>query len=59
MLDNQQLITVPSTAYEVKIALKRWNLHNRDRTARGKCKLSFNPFLQGARNKITDNAEYN
>ena len=52
-------LTVPPTAYETKTALKRWNLHNRDRAARGKSELAFKPFLQGARNKITDYAEYN
>ena len=60
-LPTAQLSTlaVPPTAYETKAALKRWNLHNRDRAARGKSQLTFAPFLQGARNKITDHAEYN
>ena len=51
--------TVPPTAYETKAALKRWNRSNRDRIARGRSELAFPPFLQGARNKITDHAEYN
>ena len=52
-------LTVPFTAYETKTALQRWNLYNRDRAARGKSQLTFAPFLQTARNRSTNYAEYN
>lgn len=54
------MLNIPATEYETKQALARWTQLNAKHVAEGKKgQYGFKPFLDGARNRMADNADYN